>query len=80
MPNVTSNSMMNQRLGSSSNSVISSMRSLIAVDPNVSSITLPNGLKFEREDFTYQNVGSTWLGYMLRNKMLQTPVIGMSYK
>lgn len=80
MPNVTNNSMMNQRLGSSSNNVISSVRSLIAVDPNVSSVTLPNGLTFEREDFTYQNVGSTWFGYMLRNNLLQTPVMGMSYK
>ena len=52
----------------------------MTVDPNVSRVELPNGLAFDREDFVYQNVGSTWLGYMMRNGLLVTPVMGMSYK
>lgn len=45
---------------------------------NVDSITLPNDLTFQREDFTHDGVGTTGLGYFLRNGILYTNVNGMS--
>lgn len=48
------------------------------------SVTLPLGITITEDDVTHQNEvganGSTWLGYMLRNGLLQTRAIGQSYK
>lgn len=82
MSNNVNARLLNENLMSSNDVIFSSLRTTFK-NTNASSITLPNGYVFTREDFTHQNndgsKGSTWLGYMLRNNILQTRAIGRSY-
>jgi len=47
-------------------------------------VDLPIGIRITAEDVIHQNNagtnGSTWLGYMLRNGLLQTRAVGEGYK
>ena len=82
MSNNVNARLLNENLMSSNDVIFSSLRTTFK-NTNANSITLPNGYVFTREDFTHQNTdgsrGSTWLGYMLRNNILQTRAIGKSY-
>ena len=82
MSNNVNARLLNENLMSSNDVIFSSLRTTFK-NTSVNSITLPNGYVFTREDFTHQNTdgsrGSTWLGYMLRNNILQTRAIGRSY-
>ena len=82
MSNNVNARLLNENLMSSNDVIFSSLRTTFK-NTSANSITLPNGYVFTREDFTHQNTdgsrGSTWLGYMLRNNILQTRAIGKSY-
>jgi hypothetical protein len=85
MPNVTRAMMMNESLRTSTNSVISRVRTLLG-QGGQQKIQLSNGLVFDIDDFTHKNNdpnaqdGSTWLGYMLRNNMLGSSARTLGYK
>ena len=70
-------SLLNQNLNSSSNSVFRKLSEIFANSSN-ESITLPNGLTFTSEDFMHKEngriVGSTYLGYLLRNNLIGTNI------
>lgn len=84
MPNMIDASLVNEQFMYSQFSVFSQMRSAFSNNASLQKIELPNGLTVTRDDFVRQNPdssrGTTWLGYLLRNGILATPVTGMSYK
>lgn len=64
---------MSEYIQNGGNSVLSDLKSKFSYDPNLQKVELPNGLIFEREDFTHDNgKGTTGLGYMLRNGYLMS--------
>lgn len=64
---------MSEYIQNGGNSVLSDLKSKFSYDPNLQKVELPNGLTFEREDFTHDNgKGTTGLGYMLRNGYLMS--------
>lgn len=84
MPNMIDASLVNEQFIYSQFSVFSQMKSAFSNNASLQKIELPNGLTVTRYDFVRQNSdgsrGTTWLGYLLRNGILATPVTGMSYK
>lgn len=79
MQNVISNRALNQFMGTSQNSVLHRLSTLFD-SGEYKKLQLTNGLVFDKEDFTHNGVGSTWLGYMLRNNMLGSSATSLGYK
>lgn len=61
---------MSQYIQDSGNSVLARLQQAYASNPNMDKVELANGLVFTREDFTHNGVGTTGLGYLLRNGYL----------
>lgn len=81
---VTNIKTLNSKLSVSNDNVFANARSKFVADPNLKSITLPNGIVLQREDFMHQNqdgtYGSTWLGYMMRNNLIVTSAQHKEYR
>lgn len=83
MRNGTDAELLNENIFKSDNQVLNAAKQLFR-NKGVNEVVLPNGIKLTRDDFVHQNadgsIGSTWLGYMMRNGLLYTTAVGKSYK
>lgn len=71
--------LLNSRLNTSQNKVFQQMTSEFT-HSDINEITLPNGLKFKRDDFMSQQkgmTGSTYLGYLFRNGIIGTNAVAV---
>lgn len=77
--NINANTL-NDNLMYSNNQIFSTIRNIFKTNKSINEVTLPNGLTFSREDFEHENqdgtYGSTYLGYLLRNRILCTKAVG----
>lgn len=74
--------LLNQNLSSSDNVLFRQISN--AFSNNKQYITLPNGLSFNRDDITHKNedgtIGSTYLGYLIRNGIIYTRAKSLGYR
>lgn len=74
--------LLNQNLSSSDNVLFRQIAN--SFSENKQYITLPNGLSFNRDDITHKNddgtVGSTYLGYLIRNGIIYTRAKSLGYR
>lgn len=74
--------LLNQNLSSSDNVLFRQISN--AFSDNKQYITLPNGLSFNRDDITHKNddstIGSTYLGYLIRNGIIYTRAKSLGYR
>ena len=74
--------LLNQNLSSSDNVLFKQISN--AFSNNKQYITLPNGLSFNRDDITHKNddgtIGSTYLGYLIRNGIIYTRAKSLGYR
>lgn len=74
--------LLNQNLSSSDNVLFRQIAN--SFSENKQYITLPNGLSFNRDDVTHKNddgtVGSTYLGYLIRNGIIYTRAKSLGYR
>lgn len=82
MGNVVDGNRISTNMNDSSDPVMSIVIQQFALT-DTDTVTLPNGLVISREDITHREpgqVGSTWLGYFMRNGILATRAFGKSYR
>ena len=74
--------LLNQNLSSSDNVLFRQISNAFSNDKQ--HITLPNGLSFNRDDITHKNddgtIGSTYLGYLIRNGIIYTRAKSLGYR
>ena len=74
--------LLNQNLSSSDNVLFRQISNAFSNDKQ--HITLPNGLSFNRDDITHKNddgtIGSTYLGYLIRNGIVYTRAKSLGYR
>lgn len=74
--------LLNQNLSSSDNVLFRQIAN--SFSENKQYITLPNGLSFNRDDVTHKNedgtIGSTYLGYLIRNGIIYTRAKSLGYR
>ena len=74
--------LLNQNLSSSDNVLFRQISNTFSNDKQ--HITLPNGLSFNRDDITHKNddgtIGSTYLGYLIRNGIIYTRAKSLGYR
>lgn len=74
--------LLNQNLSSSDNVLFKQISNAFSNDKQ--HITLPNGLSFNRDDITHKNddgtIGSTYLGYLIRNGIIYTRAKSLGYR
>ncbi len=74
--------LLNQNLSSSDNVLFRQISNAFSNDKQY--ITLPNGLSFNRDDITHKNddgtIGSTYLGYLIRNGIIYTRAKSLGYR
>lgn len=74
--------LLNQNLSSSDNVLFRQISNAFSNEKQY--ITLPNGLSFNRDDITHKNeddtIGSTYLGYLIRNGIVYTRAKSLGYR
>lgn len=74
--------LLNENLSSSDNILFKQIANSFVGDKQF--ITLPNGLSFSKDDITHNNqdgtVGSTYLGYLMRNGVVYTRAKSLGYR
>ena len=73
---VVDTKMLNEKISTSADPIFSAVATELQTKD---SVTLPNGLTFTKDDVSHKNadesIGSTWLGYLMRNTLVGTSAV-----